>query len=532
MLRDLSILGRGFAGLRSSRSWVRPGKSSLRNRRLACEPLEERTVLSVVLGGAVLDLGIHDDGSLITAYPYQDGVGASFNGVEFLAVGTPWALLSVSANGVAYINAGPCSPSQMPLAVTDTSSGGTLSALVEGTVTDGLELERTLSYAIDGSVVRFTITLTNAGDMAFENLAFSEGIDPDQGYGLNDSYKTYNDLVLDDQFARSHSVEDGSPTLTMGIGSADPRATTSVELWAMDPLPIIINGPNDPDGAFADRHLHVAFDFGTLAPGDSVTAEYAMVVAASPEEADELFLGTLSPSNAPPVADDDSYAVDEDNTLTVAAPGVLLGDDDPDGDPLTAALAADPSHGTLTLNPNGSFTYTPDANFFGTDSFVYQVSDGQGGTDTATVTITVNPVIDAVIDVKPGNDNNRVKVHAAGVLPVAILSTSTAEGEVEDFDAATLAALDMDCFELGDARDDYARVNPLRSTLEDVDGDGDLDLLLHFSMRDIAEAGALDTDSVDVVLTAEFGGSAIDIDLVGYDVVETVQPKAKGKKNK
>ena len=46
--------------------------------------------------------------------------------------------------------------------------------------------------------------------------------------------------------------------------------------------------------------------------------EYAMVLAASPEEADQLFLGTLGSSNRPPVADDDSYAVDEDNTLTVA----------------------------------------------------------------------------------------------------------------------------------------------------------------------------------------------------------------------
>ena len=47
----------------------------------------------------------------------------------------------------------------------------------------------------------------------------------------------------------------------------------------------------------------------------------------------------------------------------MAAPGVLANDTDPDGDPLTAVLVTGPSHGTLTLNANGSFTYTPAANY-------------------------------------------------------------------------------------------------------------------------------------------------------------------------
>ena len=60
----------------------------------------------------------------------------------------------------------------------------------------------------------------------------------------------------------------------------------------------------------------------------------------------------------------------------MAAAGVLGNDADPDGDPLTAVLVSGPSHGTLTLNANGSFTYTPNANFNGTDSFTYRASDG------------------------------------------------------------------------------------------------------------------------------------------------------------
>ena len=62
--------------------------------------------------------------------------------------------------------------------------------------------------------------------------------------------------------------------------------------------------------------------------------------------------------------------------LTVPAPGVLGNDSDPDGDPLTAVLVTGPSHGSLTLNANGSFSYTPAADFAGSDSFTYRASDG------------------------------------------------------------------------------------------------------------------------------------------------------------
>ena len=72
--------------------------------------------------------------------------------------------------------------------------------------------------------------------------------------------------------------------------------------------------------------------------------------------------------------------------LTVAAPGVLGNDADPDGDPLTAVLVTGPSHGTLTLNANGSFTYTPAADFTGSDSFSYRASDGTLTSNLATVT--------------------------------------------------------------------------------------------------------------------------------------------------
>src|SRR5204862_8198 len=80
--------------------------------------------------------------------------------------------------------------------------------------------------------------------------------------------------------------------------------------------------------------------------------------------------------NLPPVSAGDAYAVNEDTVLTVAAPGVLGNDSDPEGQPLTAQLVSGPAHGTLALNANGSFTYTPAANYNGPDAFTYKANDG------------------------------------------------------------------------------------------------------------------------------------------------------------
>lgn len=102
---------------------------------------------------------------------------------------------------------------------------------------------------------------------------------------------------------------------------------------------------------------------------------------------------TVNSTNAAPVADDDAYSVPIGGTLGVAPPGVLLGDTDPDGDPLTASrglFPTGPTNGTLTaFNSDGSFTYVHNGSATTSDSFTYQASDGNGGTDTATVTITI-----------------------------------------------------------------------------------------------------------------------------------------------
>ncbi|MCY9879266.1 cadherin-like domain-containing protein [Vibrio natriegens] len=98
--------------------------------------------------------------------------------------------------------------------------------------------------------------------------------------------------------------------------------------------------------------------------------------------------------NDPPEATDDAYTINEDTLLTVTSPGVLSNDSDVDGDPLTVSLLTNPSNGTLTQNADGSFTYMPNANFNGIDSYTYEACDTIGVCDSATVTITVVPVND------------------------------------------------------------------------------------------------------------------------------------------
>ncbi len=99
-------------------------------------------------------------------------------------------------------------------------------------------------------------------------------------------------------------------------------------------------------------------------------------------------------TNTPPVANPDSYAINENTELFVPAlTGVLSNDKDSDGDVLIVSLTTGPTHGSMMLNSNGSLTYTPNSDFVGSDSFVYQADDGHGNTASSTDTIIVNQIV-------------------------------------------------------------------------------------------------------------------------------------------
>ena len=97
----------------------------------------------------------------------------------------------------------------------------------------------------------------------------------------------------------------------------------------------------------------------------------------------------IEPANTAPVAHGDAYSTSEGTPFTVPDPGLLGNDSDVNGDPLKAAVASGPTHGSLTPAANGSFAYGPDPGFVGIDRFTYRADDGQLVSASATVVITV-----------------------------------------------------------------------------------------------------------------------------------------------
>ncbi len=178
--------------------------------------------------------------------------------------------------------------------------------------------------------------------------------------------------------------------------------------------PGVLGNDGDPDGDAITAILDSIPLHGTLVlntngsfsytPGESFAGQDSFTYHASDgqaasnvatvtiilsEPADQPAPPTGEP-NQPPTAANDRYKLKNDTVLEVATgPGVLKNDTDPDGDPITAVLEVAPAHGTLTLNPDGSFTYTPEEGFSGEDSFTYYVTDGADRSEAATVTIEV-----------------------------------------------------------------------------------------------------------------------------------------------
>jgi hypothetical protein len=128
---------------------------------------------------------------------------------------------------------------------------------------------------------------------------------------------------------------------------------------------------------------------------------------------------TVASNSQPPTAANDSYSALQNVAMSVSSPGVLVNDRDPSGLTMSAVLVTSPTHGSLTLNLNGSFVYTPNVNYTGSDTFIYKASNGRLYSNNATVTITTNPIYQpprATADAYATNANTALTVIAPGVL--------------------------------------------------------------------------------------------------------------------
>ncbi|MBT8507577.1 hypothetical protein AZH53_03970 [Methanomicrobiaceae archaeon CYW5] len=120
------------------------------------------------------------------------------------------------------------------------------------------------------------------------------------------------------------------------------------------------------------------------------------------DKSNNMYIGILevsetpTPENTAPTAYNDTAITDEDTPIIVDE---LVNDTDPDNDVLTPFVIESPSHGNVTLNVNGTFTYSPEGDWNGNDGFTYLVNDGSADSNVAHVMVTVNPVNDAPVAV-------------------------------------------------------------------------------------------------------------------------------------
>ena len=156
-----------------------------------------------------------------------------------------------------------------------------------------------------------------------------------------------------------------------------------------DPLSYAWSLTNRPSGSSTALSAAAVINPTLVAdvPGSYVVQ--LMVNDGSLDSIPDTVLVTATAANTAPVAANDSYTVVQGGSLTVPSPGVLTNDND--NGPLTALLLANVSSGTLVLNANGGFSYTPNASFSGVDSFTYRANDGALNSAAATVSITITP---------------------------------------------------------------------------------------------------------------------------------------------
>lgn len=226
--------------------------------------------------------------------------------------------------------------------------------------------------------------------------------------------------------------------------------------------------------------------------------------------------------NDAPVAEDDVLEIDEDTSGTV---DVLGNDSDSDGDTLTVTMATCPA-GPVVINDDGTLTFTPDADFNGETTITYTVDDGNGGTDTGTVNVTVNPVNDAPVANDDTADTTGTDPVVIPVLDndtdvdgdtLSVTDASSDDGTVTINDDGTITFVANDGF-TGDATITYTVSDPDGLTDEGsvtvTVGDGG-------STRDGYVDGTAGADLIDTAYTGDPDGDMIDND-------DAILPDAEG----
>ena len=345
------------------------------------------TILSGPSNGSVIDNG---DGT-VTYTPDANYSGTDSFTYEIcdLAGNCAVAAATVTAQVVAV--------DDPPVAVDDTLAATentpvTWDVSANDTDPDG-DLDSTTVAILSGPVHG---TLVNNGD---GTVTYS----PDSGYDGPDSfvYEICDSTGACDTATGSITVA-GTNDPPVAVDDARTTAENTPGTWS------VVNNDSDPEGALDPASVSIntsASNGAAVANGDGTvtytpdpgfvgvdTFDYE-VCDTGGECATATVTVTVANVPEPPDAINDSETTPEDTPITFDP---TSNDTDPDGDldPTSVTILINPSGGTATVNPDGSITYTPDPDFSGGDSLVYEVCDATGSCDTATVALTVTPVND------------------------------------------------------------------------------------------------------------------------------------------
>jgi hypothetical protein len=261
---------------------------------------------------------------------------------------------------------------------------------------------------------------------------------PDPGFFGTDSF-TYT--VVDGH----GGTADAMVTLTVAVEN-DPPIAQDDRMTASEgrelTIPILVND-SDPDGDDLlvesvtqpknGRAINGGTDVAYIpAPGFAGTDTFTYTVSDGRGKTDTAsVIVTIASLNHPPLAQDDSAATDEGTMVLLA---VLANDSDPDGDFLLVDSFSQPMNGVV-LNARTGVSYIPDPGFQGIDAFTYTVTDGNGGTAKATVTVSVAGVNDPPL----AQDDNAVTDEGSPVAILVLLNDDDPDGDAIAVESVTSA---------------------------------------------------------------------------------------------
>lgn len=371
------------------------------------------------------------DGSETTAdsftYQVDDGNGGTAMGLVAITVNAVDDTPIATADAYSVFEGGIAAESVATGVLandTDPDSGALVATLVNGPVNGALTLngDGSFSYSHDGSETltdsfEYEVSDGNSTSRAIVTITVS---------AVNDAPVATGETFV---VSEGGVVSTGASGLTANDTDAEGDVLTASLVSGPGNGTAVVNA----DGSFAYTHDG----------SESTSDTFVYRIDDGNGGMDTAIVSILvSGTNDAPIAGDDSYGLVEGGTLVSTVPGVLWNDSDAEGAPLSVSLVSGPANGSLSLNADGSFTYIHDDSETTADAFVYMVSDGVGGTATATVSLAVTPVDDPPLAATDTFESTPGQ-------PLSILPMEGVLGNDVDIDSASLSAVVVDTTSFG-----------------------------------------------------------------------------------